>query len=72
MAEKHYTREDLVKKSQSQIINELISMGAPIKILRESITDVSNYGDNELEIGEGFEAHSDIRGGVTYLWNFWD
>jgi hypothetical protein len=70
--EKHYTSKELAVKSQREIIDEVISMGAPVRIIHEKNFDTSDYVDGELEFGEGFESHSDINGGVTYIWDFWE
>jgi hypothetical protein len=45
-------------------------MGAPVRIIHEKNFKTSDYVDGELEFGEGFESHSDISGGVTYIWDF--
>lgn len=65
MKEKHYTRKDLNIKSTYEIANELIELGAPIKLKCLTKIDISS---NDIIINGNFESHVTSSGGITYLW----
>lgn len=57
-------REDLEKYSCYEIAHKLKDAGAPIEF---NIFNV-NLKPNEIKITGELESHSDIKGGVTYVW----
>jgi len=51
-----------------KIINDLKNAGAPIKILRNSFTDVSDYKDDEIELTGTINRIDDIENGISFWW----
>lgn len=65
---KVFTRKDIILSDKNNRIRALIYEGAPLKIVRKSLTDTSDYTEDDLEYLGEIIVHHRPDGSEIYEW----